>query len=168
MNCFLAGFIWSVLWILYIFMILKFFPWELLHDYPEDIQQASALPFPTSRQKKSAKLSCTVFSIVIFLVLALFAITRFSASSVSFWSILSYEFIIAMFWNVTDLLIMDWLIICLITPKIVVIPGSEGCKGYKDYLFHFKGFLTGCLYSILIAFLFSGIVFGILKFFIWK
>ena len=46
---------------------------------------------------------------------------------------LEYIFIIAMSWNVIDLLIMDWLVICRITPKWVVIQGTEGCGGYHDY-----------------------------------
>lgn len=42
--------------------------------------------------------------------------------------------------NVYDLLILDWLIFCTITPKLVIIPGTENNPGYKDYKFHFIGF----------------------------
>ena len=35
---------------------------------------------------------------------------------------------IAMTWNVVDLIIMDWLIICTITPKWVVIEGVDLCR----------------------------------------
>jgi hypothetical protein len=73
-----------------------------------------------------------------------------------------------MMWNTIDLLVMDWLLVCSITPKIVVIEGTEGCKGYKDYMFHFKGFLIGCVYTAIMAIIFSGITYGILRFFIWN
>ena len=81
---------------------------------------------------------------------------------------MKYIFIIAMTWNVVDLLVMDWLIVCTITPKWIVLRGTEGCKGYKDYFFHFKGFLVGCVYTALMALLFSGIDYAVLRFLIWK
>lgn len=65
------------------------------------------------------------------------------------------------------LLIMDWLIICIITPKWVVIEGTEGCKGYKDYMFHFKGFLIGCVYTAIMAVIMTGVDYLILRFLIW-
>ena len=72
-----------------------------------------------------------------------------------------------MMWNVIDLVLMDCLIVCTITPKWVVIEGTEGCKGYKDYMFHFKGFMIGCVYSAISAVVLSGIVYLFLRFLIW-
>jgi len=167
-NAFIAGFVWSALWMVYVFLILKHYPWEILHDYPEDIQEASVLPEPSSEQKKQAKIFGSVGGIVIFGVLLLFGLIHFSGGAVSFWSVLAYIFIIAMTWNIADLIVMDFLIICTITPKWVVIDGTEGCKGYHDYLFHFKGFLIGCVYTAIMAVIFSGIDFAVLHFIIWK
>ena len=70
--------------------------------------------------------------------------------------------------HVVDLLIMDWLIVCTITTKWIVLSGTEGCKGYKDYFYHFKGFLLGCVYTTIMALLFSGIDYAVLRFLIWK
>ena len=167
-NAFIAGLVWSALWIVYVFLILKRYPWEMLHDYPEDIQKASALPEPFPEQKKQAKIFGSVGGIVIFGVLLLFGLLHFSGEAVSFWSVLIYIFIVAMTWNVADLIVMDFLIICTITPKWVMIDGTEGCKGYHDYLFHFKGFLIGCVYTAIMAVIFSGIDFAVLNFIIWK
>jgi hypothetical protein len=36
---------------------------------------------------------------------------------------------------------------CTITPRFVVIPGTEGMAGYKDYVFHLRGFLIGSVIS---------------------
>ena len=44
--------IWSGLWIAYLYVIMKCFPWEMLHDYPEDVRRASTLPEPTGKQKR--------------------------------------------------------------------------------------------------------------------
>ena len=168
MNAIAAGLIWSVLWIGYIFVVLKWYPWELLHDYPDDIKETATLPEPTDKQKRQAKLSCGIICLVIFGSLLAFGLTRFAAAQTSFLTVLIYVFIIGMMWNAIDLLVMDWILVCSITPKIVVIEGTEGCKGYKDYMFHFKGFLIGCVYTAIMAIIFSGITYGILRFFIWN
>ena len=51
-NALLNGIIWSVLWIVYVYMLLKCFPWEMVHEYPEDIKQKTTLEAPTDEQKK--------------------------------------------------------------------------------------------------------------------
>ena len=45
----LLGLIWSGLWMAYLYVIMKCFPWEMLHDYPEDVRKASTLPEPTRK-----------------------------------------------------------------------------------------------------------------------
>ena len=49
----------------------------------------------------------------------------------------------------------------------MLIEGTEGCKGYKDYMYHFKGFLIGCVYSAIMALIISGIDYLILRFIVW-
>ena len=162
------GLIWSVMWSVYVFLILKFYPFSMLHDYPKDIQAAATIEKPTKAQEKASKQFGAVGGLIIFGVLLAFGLLRFHSEQASFLQVLKYIFIIAMTWNVIDLLIMDWLIVCTITPKWIVLRGTEGCKGYKDYFFHFKGFLVGCLYTALMALLFSGIDYAVLRFLIWK
>lgn len=57
--------------------------------------------------------------------------------------------------SVVDLLLLDWLIFCKITPDFIVIPGTEGMETYKDFNFHIKGFFKGIVicgfFSILLA-----------------
>ena len=168
MNALIGGLIWSVMWSVYVFLILKCYPFSMLHDYPKDIQAAAQIDKPTKEQQKAAKRFGAVGGLIIFVVLLLFGLLRFYTEQVSFVQVLIYLFIVAMTWNVVDLLVMDWLIVCTITPKWVVIRGTEGCKGYKDYLFHFKGFLIGCVYTTIMAVLFSGIDYVILCFLIWR
>ena len=40
--------------------------------------------------------------------------------------------------NMGDLFFLDWLIVSKITPKFVIIPGSEA-EDYKDFSHHYKG-----------------------------
>lgn len=163
----IEGLIWSVLWMIYVYILVSRFPWEMLHDYPEDIQKASTLPAPSDEQKKKAKIFSVLFSLVIFGALIVFGVLQYAGEKVSFPEILLFIFIIAMIWNVVDLVIMDWLIICKLTAKWVVIEGTEGCRGYKDYMYHFKGFLLGCVYSAILALIISGIDYLILRFVVW-
>jgi hypothetical protein len=60
-------------------------------------------------------------------------------------------------------LVLDWLLFCTITPALVVIPGSEGAEGYKEYAFHFRGFLIGTALSAV-----AGVVIGVLTWITWR
>ena len=166
-NALICGMIWSVLWILYVYMLLKCFPWEMVHEYPEDIREKTTLQEPTELQKKQTKLYGGMASIALFLILALFPVIYYRSTPEAFLQVLLYTWIIAFTWNVMDLFIMDWLLVCTITPDWLVLPGTKGCKGYKDYRFHFIGFLQGCIYISLTALIMAGIAFLILRYFIW-
>lgn len=168
LQAFAYGLIWSVMWSVYVFLILKFYPYSMLHDYPKDIQAAAAIEKPTKAQEQAAKRFGAVGGLIIFGALLAFGLLRFRSEQTSFLQVLKYIFMIAMTWNVVDLLVMDWLIVCTITPKWIVLSGTEGCKGYKDYFYHFKGFLIGCVYTAIMALLFSGIDYVVLRFLIWK
>ena len=161
------GLIWSILWIIYVYILVTKFPWEMLHDYPEDIQKASTLPEPSAEQKKKARTFSVLFSIVLLGILIIFGVLQYSGVKTSFLNLVLFTFIIAMIWNVVDLIVMDWIIICKLTAKWVIIEGTEGCKGYKDYMYHFKGFLIGCVYSAIMALIISGIDYLILRFIVW-
>ena len=70
-----------------------------------------------------------------------------------------HTFILYWIVNAADVFILDWLIFVTIQPDFVILPGTEGMAGYKDYYFHFEGsFLswTPWLGSIII----SGIIAG--------
>ncbi len=59
--------------------------------------------------------------------------------------------------TVGDLVILDWLIISKITPKIVIIPGSERAD-YKDFLHHYKAHAKALVGLILLCLIIAGIV----------
>ncbi|MCR5794042.1 MAG: hypothetical protein K6G61_01670 [Solobacterium sp.] len=166
-SALINGMIWSVLWIAYVWMLLRFFPWEMVHEYPEDIRQKTTLEDPTDEQKKNARLYGGLVSAALFLILALFPVLYCKNMPVSFLQVFFYTWIIAFTWNVVDLIVVDWLLVCTVTPDWLVLPGTEGCRGYKDYRFHFTGFLQGCIYISVTAFLMAGLAYLVLKFMIW-
>jgi len=58
--------------------------------------------------------------------------------------------------SAVDLLILDWLVFVTLRPKIVVLPGTEGAKGYGDYGFHFRAFLKGLAGSLIGSLVIAG------------
>ena len=68
-----------------------------------------------------------------------------------------------MAWNVVDLVIVDWLFICLLSFKYFVLPKTENCKGNKNYKFHFIGFLKGFVAMSIVALIFAAVSFFILQ-----
>jgi len=160
----LEGLVWSVMWIFYVYVLLRWFPWEMVHEYPEDVKQACTLPEPDEKQKKSSKFWGGLVSVIILITLAVFGIEHFRNADFSFFELFLFLFIIGQTWNVVDLIIMDFLIVCTLRPKWVVLPGTEGCAGYGDYIFHFKGFLIGCVYTAIMALIIAGIDWAVLRF----
>ena len=51
--------------------------------------------------------------------------------------------------NIFDLLVLDWLLFCTVQPRMMVLPGTEGMPAYRDYRFHFIGFLKGLGFCVL-------------------
>ncbi len=47
---------------------------------------------------------------------------------------------LALFWfiNLFDVMVVDWLFFVTLQPDFIVLPGTAGMPGYKDYYFHFK------------------------------
>jgi len=59
------------------------------------------------------------------------------------WDLFAYAFGVLFLFNLVDLLILDWLIVCWLEPRWVILPGTEHIVIPKQYLHHFKGFLIG-------------------------
>ena len=61
----------------------------------------------------------------------------------SFWELFAYAFGVLFIFNLVDLLILDWLILCWFEPRWAILPGTEHIAIPKQYLHDFKGFLMG-------------------------
>jgi hypothetical protein len=69
--------------------------------------------------------------------------------------------------NLIDLLVLDWLVFNTLQPKFVILPGTDGMAGYKDYLFHLRGFLIGTMICVIAAVLTTGLVYLYYYFVYW-
>ena len=61
----------------------------------------------------------------------------------SFGELFAYAFGVLFIFNLVDLLILDWIIVCWIRPRWVILPGTGHIGIPNPYLHHFKEFLLG-------------------------
>lgn len=122
-------------------------PRMMLQDYPKSIRDA--VP-PKTKEEKRLMIFYGVPFILIFIAYPIYAAWDMS-STASFSETFLFIWGVMLFSNLYDLLILDWLVVCTITPRWVMIPGTEGNRGYKDYLFHFIGFLKGIVITLTMA-----------------
>lgn len=137
----IEGLVLSAGFLIILILSLAANPRVWLKDYPKDIQQMTTSQTPHEK-KQLQKLGIPLAMLVIVpLVLSL----MLDSHQITLWQAFIHFYILFTIVSLADLIILDWLIFCLITPKFIVIPGTEGAKGYKDYQFHFIGFLKGCI-----------------------
>ena len=151
------GSLLSVLASITILGILRFNPRLFLQDYPDEIQERVQ---PKTDQEKRLSLMVGI-PFLILLLLVPFLSTLSLAKQVGeerFFSLFINAFGVAFLFNLVDLLVLDWLIFCLITPDFIVIPGTKGMQAYKDYRFHFGAFLIGTAISTVAGLGIAGIV----------
>jgi hypothetical protein len=136
-------------------------PRLFLQDYPEEIQ--SVVPPKTPAEKRLALVVGIPFLLVLLLLpfFSTLGLKQANGDSASFISLFTNAFGILFIFNLVDWLLLDWLMFCTITPKFMVIPGTDGMAAYKDYGYHFRGFLIGTVFSI-----FGGVIIAVSVFFI--
>jgi hypothetical protein len=133
-----------------------------LNDYPPAIKEKYG---PLSNEaKKEAKPYIILFVLVI-LILIFGVIIEYKfiyGENSDFINLLGINLIIVHIFNVWDLLLIDWLFWVRIQPKFIILPGTEGMKEYKDYIFHLKKFLHGIFLVSILAFFITVVEFTIL------
>ena len=142
------------LWMLFTLWIN---PHIFLHDYPAKIQEIVPPKTRTERQL------VYVFGVPLLLMLLLgLFLSTFSLKEqgdIKFLPLWLNAAGVLWVFNIVDWLILGWLIFCALTPRFIIIPGSEGMAEYKDYRFHFRGFLKGTTFSIIGGLIIAGIVY---------
>lgn len=143
---------------LLLLVLVLYNPRLMLQDYPPEIKKV--VPPKTEREKRLSTWLGLPFLLILFLY-PIYAASAFQAQAgreAGFLALFAYAFGIAFSFNLWDWLALDWLIFCTFTPKWFVLPGSEGHPAYKDYGFHFRGFLIGTAFSALLGLIAAGIV----------
>ncbi len=69
----------------------------------------------------------------------------------SFGELFAYAFGVLFIFNLVDLLILDWLIVCGLKPRWMILPGTDHIVIPHPYLHHFKGFLRGTVGLVMVG-----------------
>ncbi len=155
-NGLLYGLVLSLLLGLTILISFSINPEIWIGDYPPDIKAVyTPVRSDTKRHKRIASLAFLIFLVGV-LVLSIVQLSRLSGEP-PFWAIFLSAFTTLLVFNIFDLLILDWLIFNTIQPRMIILPGTEGMAGYKDYGFHFRGFLIGVVFCLVGALITAGI-----------
>jgi hypothetical protein len=152
------GFILSALSTLLILVSIRISPRLWLQDYPKDIQ--ALVPPKTAQEQRQGLIFGIPFLLLLigFPLFSTYSVAQQVMGEISFFVLFLHAFGVAFVFNLVDLLIIDLLVFCMITPRFIIIPGSEGAAGYKDYMFHFRGFLIGTVFSGIVGLIGAGLV----------
>ena len=128
-------------------------------DYPDDVM--AAVPPRTKEETRKA----TILSVPWFYghwlsrSCSAFQFTAQAGTRLPFWAVSLHAFLIFFSFWLVDLVVLDILMFATITPKFVVIPGTEGFPGYKKIDWHLRGhFKTGLPLLIVLGLVVGGIV----------
>ena len=139
-------FVFSLVASIYLLVLLRFNPRIFLGHYPKQIREIVP-PKSEKEQRMSILLGL--------LIGAPFAAALFwrtaTLKSHSFWELFAYAFGVLFMFNLVDLLILDWLIVCWLEPRWVILPGTGHIVIPKQYLHHFKGFLLGTVGLVIVG-----------------
>jgi hypothetical protein len=121
-------------------------PRLLLRTYPDDVK--AAVPPKTAEENRQFRyIGLASLVILLGIPLASTLLLKQEQGGLSLWDGFLHAFGVFFTFNLVDLLLVDWLLFCWITPSFVVIPGTEGMRGYKNYAMHATAFLKGTILS---------------------
>jgi hypothetical protein len=116
-------------------------------NYPPDIKQKYGPMSPRAARLLPYIATLLFTTMLVVPTLGLFALQA-EIDPVPFLPALVFSGIVLLVFNIFDLIILDWLFFCTIQPRSMVLPGTEGMAAYRDYRFHFIGFLKGLGFTV--------------------
>jgi hypothetical protein len=147
------GLIFSAVGSIYLVLLLIYNPRLLMSegDYPADVL-AAAPPRTKEETRLSALLSIPWFLWAVgFPLYSTMSYLQAGETAISFLAAFGHAFLILLSFWLVDLILLDWLMFCTITPKFLVIPGTEGFAGYKDFGMHLRGHFGKGLIILIIS-----------------
>lgn len=137
-------------------LLLRWNPEIMLKDYPPDIRAKHG---PMSERSKRQRWPVAIVFLVVLVAIVAASFRRLPAlagGEPSFAAAFVHAATMFSLFNLLDWLVLDWPLVAL-QPRFVVLPGTEGMAGYRDYRFHFRGFLIGIPLVLVGAALTAGI-----------
>ncbi len=126
-------------------------------DYPEIVKQK--VPPQTKKEKALAAIVGLPWFIFVlgFPVVSTYMLKSNLGDEISLFKAFLNIYVLFSFATFGDLIILDWLIISKITPRFVIIPGTE-VRDYKDFSHHYKGHAKAAILFIPLSLIIAAIV----------
>lgn len=120
------------------------------NDYPEKVKR-KVRP-PSESERKLGLLVAAPFFVFmsVYPLYSVYNLKTMIGGSISFITAFSHLLVLAAVATFGDLVLLDWLIISKITPRFVVIEGSE-VSDYKDFSHHYIGHVYASLIILVIC-----------------
>ena len=152
------GALLSVLASLVLMGAVTFNPRFALKDLPREIRW-SAPPLTKHETRQALIFFLPYMALVVGIpVLSALGLEAEGAAGVSLGALFVHILGVLFVFFVVDLVVLDWFIYCTITPKRLVIPGTEGMAGYKDYRHHLRAHARGMVWLAIAALVLAAIV----------
>jgi hypothetical protein len=132
------GALMSLLGSTYLLVLMRFQPRIFLRHYPKQITE-----IVPPKSKKERRMSVLLGLLIVIPFGSALLWRTATLGSHSLWELFAYSFGVLFIFNLADLLILDWLIVCWFNPSWMILPGTEHVVIPKQYFHHFKGFLIG-------------------------
>ena len=106
-------------------------------DYSDDIK--AKIPPQTTRERRLALFAALPWLIITlgFPIYSTYVLKANLGGEIPYWAAFLNVFVLILLANLGGLVFLDWLIVSKITPRFVIIPGTEEAD-YKDFSHHFK------------------------------
>ena len=130
-----------------------------LQDYPADVKARWG---PISEKARRQRLVFAIFFFGVMIgamVYDVIHLERVLGTPPSFLAIFASIVIVFALFNLVDAVIIDWLILMVLWPGLIILPGTEGMAGYKDTRLWTKNLLKGFVLAPLAGVLVAGVVF---------
>jgi hypothetical protein len=126
-------------------------------DYPEAVK--SKVPAQTKKERTIAWIIGLPWFVFVagFPVFSTLALKSRLGGEISFLTALLNVLFMFLLATLGDLVLLDWLLISKITPRFVIIPGSDR-EDYKDFSHHFKGHAKAAIPTVMIGLLIAGVI----------
>jgi purine-cytosine permease-like protein len=145
-----------------IFLMIKINPRIQLHNYPPGIKKI--VPQKTPKEKRLFLL--LAFPILVLIIMYIFiSFYQKTDRMDTYIKVLLYWIFVYFLIACLDLFICDYLIFCIITPKFIIIPGTEGNDEYKNKSYHTKT-IPKMVIVIIIGSLLTSLIYFMKKIFI--
>jgi len=127
------------------------------NDYPQAIKD-KVPPQTNSERNLATVLALPWFIFTLgFPIYSTLVLKAKLSNDITLWIAFLNLFVLFLFATTGDLVILDWLIVSKITPRFVIIPGSEK-EDYKDFSHHFRGHARASMLIIPVFLVIAGLI----------